>query len=126
MKVLLNIAKYISAVAVIGGAALWFDAQFDKNAESLKDIQQTVDYINTEQSFMAEDLQGIHDTLENMEDMQEAQSKKLESVVWGLKHINQFTPEQFEEILNEMLKKNNEPITLPIVLSAGEETGSIP
>jgi hypothetical protein len=64
MKVLLNIAKYISAIAVIGGAALWFDAQFDKNAESLKDIQQTVDYINTEQSFMAEDLQGIHDTLE--------------------------------------------------------------
>jgi len=112
MKVLLNIAKYISAIAVIGGAALWFDAQFDKNAESLKDIQQTVDYINTEQSFMAEDLQGIHDTLENMEYMQEAQGKRIESVVWGLNHINDFDPEQFKDILDEMLKKNAEPIVL--------------
>jgi hypothetical protein len=47
-----------------------------------------------------------------MEDMQEAQGKRIESVVWGLNHINDFDPEQFKDILDEMLKKNAEPIVL--------------
>ena len=129
MKIILNIAKYISAVAVIGGAALWFDAKFDNNADSNKAIMDTlavmrqdIQYNSVELSQLNESVWGIKDTLEDIEDMQGTQNDKIESVVWGLKHINQFTPQQFEDILNEMLKKN-EPQT---VLNGAGLTGSTP
>ena len=127
MKILLNIAKYIGAVATIAGAALWFDARFDSNADSNKEIMDTlavmrqdIQYNSVELSQLNESVWGIKDTLEDIEEKQEAQNEKINSVVWGLKHFNQFTPQQFEDILDEMLKKNDELILSPTVLSDGD------
>jgi len=106
-KIILDIAKVIGAVATIAGAALWFDARFDKSAEDLKEIKQTVDYINVEQSWMAEDLESIHDTLARIERMQVRQSERQKSIVWILRNQEDFTPDQLRDIMDEMLKKNN-------------------
>ena len=106
-KLIFDIAKVITAVATIGGAALWFDGKFDKQNADLEDIKETVSYINTEQSFMSEDIQGIHDTLDRIEDLQAKQGERQKSIVWILKNQDDFTPEQLRDIMDEMLKKNN-------------------
>ena len=106
-KHIISWGKVIAVLAMVVKGALWVDARFDASAKTLDDIQQTVDYINIEQGFMADDISGIHDTLEKMEASGQAREQKIESIVWGMKHQDQFTPEDFEEIMDEMLKKNS-------------------
>ena len=105
-KLLFDIAKIITAVATIGGSALWFDAKFDKQEETLKDIRQEVLYINAEQSMMSADIQGIHDTLEEIEDIANKNTNKIESLNWAIRNGDNFTSAQLEEILNREFARN--------------------
>jgi hypothetical protein len=105
-KLIFEMAKVITAVATIGGAALWLDAKFDNSTDTLDEINQKVDYINVEQQFMAEDIQGIHDTLDRIENMQVKQGERQKSIVWILRNQDNFSAEQLEDIMSEMLKKN--------------------
>jgi hypothetical protein len=117
MKGLLIIAKYISAVAVIAGAALWFNAKFETAVDtssavidSLEVIKEEILYINAEQAMMSEQIQGVQDTLDDFEAEHKKQSAQIKSLVWGMKNIERFTPEDFEEIMNEMLNKKAVPV----------------
>jgi len=117
MKEILTIAKYIVAVSVIGGAALWFNAKFETAVDSseavidsLEVIKRDVYYNSVELSQLNESVQGIQDTLDDFEIEHKKQGQQIKSLVWGLNHIDQFTPEDFEEIMEEMLKKNGEGI----------------
>ena len=105
-KLLFDIAKIITAVATIGGSALWFDSKFDKQEETLKDIRQEVLYINAEQSMMSADIQGIHDTLEEIEDIANKNTNKIESLNWAIRNGDNFTSAQLEEILNREFARN--------------------
>ena len=104
-KLILDIAKVLTAVATIGGSALWFDAKFDANTESLKDIKETVDYNSVELSLMSEDIQGIHDTLDKFESNLNKQNSNIQSLGWAVRNIDNFTPEQLEEILNREFQR---------------------
>ena len=115
MKQLLTIAAYITAVATIAGAALWFDSRFDgmedNNAvvlDSVSVVKQMVEYINVEQSIMAEEIAGIHDTLRGMQEDEESQAQHLNSLTWMFRNKDTFTPEQMKLLLDSYLKKNND------------------
>lgn len=114
MRGLLNIAKYISAIGVIATAALWLDARFDNQVDSyetmidsLEVVKQDIFYNSVHLSQIDADIQGIQDTLDDFEKQQSKQSEKINTIVWGLKNQDHFTPEDFESIIDEMLKKNN-------------------
>jgi len=104
-KLVFDIAKIITAVATIGGSALWFDSKFDNQTESLDDIKQEVMYNNVQIGQLSDDVLRIQDTLEDFESEHFAQGEKINSIVWGLKNITRFTPEDFEEILDEMMRE---------------------
>ncbi len=106
IKHIITASKVLGAIGTIALGALWFDAKFDKQTEDLEDIKITVDYINTEQSFLAEDIQGIHDTLENFEVEHKKRGEQIESLGWAIRNINNFTPEQLEEVLNREFERD--------------------
>ncbi len=114
-KLILDIAKVIGAVATIGGSALWFDSRFDDSATQQEDVLELVEYINVEQQIMSEDINGIKDSVKGLENkldvVQEEQNNHhdaIENLGWAIRNQNDFTPEQMEDILDRMLKKNNE------------------
>jgi virulence-associated protein VapD len=83
------------------------DKNFDRVFDSIADIKQTVEYINIEQSMMSGQIYGIQDSLDDIVKAQETQSKQIQTLAWGVKNIERFTPEDFEDIMDEMLKKNS-------------------
>ncbi len=106
IKHIITAGKVLGAVGTIALGALWFDAKFDKQTEDLEDIKTTVDYINTEQGFLAEDVQEIHDTLTKFEAEHRQQGEQIKSLGWAIRNINNFTPEQLEEILNREFERD--------------------
>jgi len=117
MRQILIIAKYITAIGVIGGAALWLDAKFDNSADrnesvmevvldSIAALSQEVQYINIEQSFQSEDIAGLHDTLKKMNDGIQQNAQTAEQLIWMERNRDEFTPDQMEKLLDEFLKKN--------------------
>ena len=105
-KLLIEIGKVITAISIIGGAALWLDGRFDDQRASADELKQSVDYISIEQGFMAEDLAGIHDSLANMERDNTKQSENIKSLTWVVKNRSKYDQAQLDAIMDEMLKKN--------------------
>lgn len=122
-KHIISWGKVIAVLAMVVKGALWVDARFDSSSDKLDNIQQMVDYNSIELSMQSEQIQQIQDTLEDIEKAQEANKAKIKSLTWGVKNIERFSPDDFEEIMNEMLKKNSELDFSPIVLPP---RGSIP
>ena len=120
-KHIISWGKVIAVLAMVVKGALWLDTRFDASGEKLDEIRLDVEHINIEQQFMAEDIMAIQDTLEDFEQEHKAQGAQIKALSWGINHMNQFSPEDFEEIMNEMLKKNDgwsmTPIALPGVSS---------
>ena len=120
-KHIISWGKVIAVLAIVVKGALWLDARFDASGEKLNEIQQTVDYNSIELSMQSEQIQQIQDTLEDFESEHKKQGAQIKALSWGINHMNQFSPEDFEEIMNEMLKKNDgwsmTPIALPGVSS---------
>ena len=114
MKKLIEIGKVISAIGIIAGAALWLDGKFDSSNDKLEEIQTTVDYNSAELSMLGESVNNIEDTLLKLETEHKAQGAQIKSLAWGLKNLEQFTPEQFEEIMDEMLKRESNIVFIPI------------
>ncbi len=115
-KLLIEIGKVITAIAVIGSSALWLDGKFDSSSDQLEEIQTTVDYNSVELSMLGESVNNIEDTLLKFETEHKKQGEQIKSLAWGLNHIEQFEPQDFEDIMNEMLKKNNGWSMMPIAL----------
>ena len=104
-KHIISWGKVIAVLAMVVKGALWLDARFDASGEKLNEIQQTVDYNSIELSMQSEQIQQIQDTLEDFESEHKKQGAQIKSIVWGINHMDQFSPEDFEEIMDEMLKK---------------------
>lgn len=109
----LDIAKYISAIGIIGAATLFFDAKADKSLENDRiimdnqaDLKQDIEHISTEQSAQSERIDGLYDTLAGFEAEHLEQGKDIRSITWILEHQEQFSTEELKEIMDEMLKKN--------------------
>jgi hypothetical protein len=114
MKQVLNIAKYITGIVGAIGVLYGAFKLYDNLQDGQDDILETVEHINIEQSLMSEDIEGIKDTLERFEDKQDGIAKEIEAhhdaienLGWAITNQGNFTPEQLEEILDRMLKKNN-------------------
>jgi len=113
MNIISNIAKYIGAVATIAAAALWLDARFDAQVENNRAVFDSIAEVkgmvsnNSEQNVeLLYDLQRIDKTLVDFEKEHKKQGEQINTLTWGLKNQNHFTPEDFENVLDEMLKKN--------------------
>jgi len=68
-----------------------------------------------EQAMMAEDIISIKDSVKGLEQKldivvgeQENHHDAIENLGWAIKNQSQFTPEQMEDILDRILKKNSE------------------
>ena len=112
MKIILNIAKYIGAIATIAGAALWFDARFDAQVDNNKDVFDSIAEVkmmvlntNEQNSALLYDVEGMDNTLLEFEREHKRQGEQINTIVWGLKNLDRFTPDDFEDIIDEMLKK---------------------
>jgi len=101
-------------VGCIGSLYLVFSF-FDGMKDEIGDVQETVDHINIEQSWMAEDITALQDTLARFEAEHRKQGKDIETLTWGLNQHENFTPEQFEDIMKELLKKNTSWNPYPIM-----------
>ena len=115
LKLIGQIVGAITAVAVIGGAAI-YAYQFREGQE---EILETVEYINTEQTFMADDIMEIKDSLDDITDHQEAQDQHMRDMAvaaeFYIKNQRVMTEKSMEEALSAILKKN-------ITLSSTVET----
>jgi len=118
-KLILDIAKVIGAIATIGGSALWFDARFDTSTEENKEVLEMVEYINIEQQMMAEDITDIKDSVKRLDNKmdvvteeQEVHHEAIDNLGWAIRNQSEFTPEQMEDILDRMLKKNEELVVI--------------
>ena len=112
-----SFAGLITAISVIAGATMFVNSRTERNRgseqsesftrvlDTLAVMQEDIRYINIEQSMMSEQIQGIQDTLDDFEEEHKAQGEQIKSLAWGLRNIEQFTPVQFEEIMNQMLNK---------------------
>ena len=105
-KLLFDIAKVITAVATIGGGALWFDAKFDKQNETLNDIKLEVEYVSADQALMSEDIANIQDTLHKFGEEHLRQGDNIRALGWAIRNKENFTPEQLEELLNREFQRN--------------------
>ena len=109
MKHLLIIAKYLTAIGVIGGAVF---GGF-KIYTAVLDTKEMIEYVNVEQTFMAEDIEGIKDTLVLFRDQTKANTLEIttlkQSYTSYVKHDESLTRDEFIEIMEEMwgVKKNS-------------------
>ena len=109
MKQILIIAKYITAIGVIGGAVF---GGF-KIYKAVLDTKEMIEYVNVEQTFMATDIAGIKDTLVLIQDQAETNTTKIialkQSYTTYVKHDESLTKEELIDILEEMwgVKKNS-------------------
>ena len=121
-KQLKSFAGLITAVGVIVGATLTITKasnnnteNFDRMFDSISVVKQLAEYNNIEIGFQGEQLYNINDSLKKIAEDNEKQTADIESVAWAITQINNFTPEQLEEVLRRELKKNSVHMT-PLIL----------
>jgi len=115
--------QVVVSVAIIGGAILTTNYLINRSdSKKLDSINETVTHINIEQSFQAEavaelkegqdDLVDSVKRLESKMDViqveQDVHHKAINDLGWAISNRDEFTPDQMEEILDRMLKKNTE------------------
>ena len=110
---IVTIGKVLGAFSIAIGGVLWLDSRFDAQTDnkdamfdSIAEVKQMVEYNNIEIGFLAERQEAFQDTLEKFENEHKKQGENIESLGWAIRNIENFTPEQMEEILNRELKKN--------------------
>ena len=108
IKHIITIGKVLGALGVMTTGVLWLDGKFDKQTGDLEDIKEIVEYNNIEIGLLAERQEGFQDTLESFEAEHKEQGDKIESLGWALRNIDNFTPEQLEEILNREFARDRE------------------
>jgi predicted nuclease with TOPRIM domain len=106
---------FVGMVIVVAGASFAAFKWSDGITDGQEEIMETVEHINVEQAFFAEDLAEVMDTVhgldrkfETLQDHQVKQGKAMKRLVWMIEHKEQFTPEQWKIIMDEYLKKNSE------------------
>ena len=107
MKIFWTALKYFGIVSATIGSLYVAFTYFDDMKDDISEVQETVDYINIEQGWIAEDIGNIKDTLISFEEQHKSQGQNIKSIAWGLRNHQNFTPEQFEEVMEELLKKNS-------------------
>ena len=95
-----KIATYIIGTAAVFSACYGVFKAFDTVQDNQEDIMESINHINVEQQFMAEDITNIQDTLTEFEKEHKAQGDDIKNLGWAIRNIENFTPEQMEEILS--------------------------
>lgn len=107
LKLIGQIVGAITAVGVIGGAAI-YAYQFQERQNK---VLETVEYINVEQSFMANDIMQIKDSLKDITDHQVKQDQHMRDMEnaarFYIHNQAEMTENAMEEALEMLLKKNN-------------------
>ena len=102
VKTFYGIAAACFALTVAGwvvrGAYQNFMGQFDIVLDSIAAVQEDVHYINVEQSFMAEDIAELHDTLKGMGEDIKDNKQTAERLIWIERNREGFSPEQLETL----------------------------
>ena len=101
-----KIATYIIGTAAVFTAVYGVFAAVDTITDNQEDMIERMDHFSVEQTFMAEDITNIQDTLEQFETEHKAQGEDIKNLGWAIRNIENFTPEQMEEILDRTFKSN--------------------
>lgn len=101
-----KIATYIVGTAAVVSACYGGFKVFDTITDNQEDMMESINHINVEQQFMAEDIVSIQDTLLEFEKEHKAQGDEIRNLGWAIRNIENFTPEQMEEILDRTFKSN--------------------
>ena len=107
MKIFWTALKYFGIVSATIGSLYVAFTYFDDMKDKITDVQETVNYISIDQAEAAEEIAKIQDTLVRFEIEHRKQSEDIKTITWGLKNQKNFTSEQFDNIMDELLKKNN-------------------
>ena len=108
MKQILIIAKYITAIGVIGGTMF---GGF-KIYQAVLDTKEMIEYVNVEQTIMSEDIGKINDSLDMIKTHQVKQDVHMTNMEVAAKFYLQnqkaMTEEAMTDALEIMLKKNKD------------------
>ena len=80
-------------------------ANFERVFDSIAEVKDMVSYDNEKIIQVSGDVQSMQGTLKNFEGEHKRQGEQINTIVWGLKNLDRFTPDDFEDIIDEMLKK---------------------
>ena len=109
LSILKNIGIVTGALATIGGV-FWY---LDGIQDGVQSLQQEVEYVNAEQSMMAEDMQSIQDSLDKIRHHQGEQDEymaRMEGAAkFYIRNQKQMTEETMQDALEVILKKNMSP-----------------
>ena len=115
-KLLIEIGKVITAIIVIGGAAIFLDNAQDDARERDENILKVVEDNSAELSMLAEGVNNLEDSLIDIQDELKNHHEAIGDLGWAIRNLDNFSSEQMEEILSRELKKNNGWSMMPIAL----------
>lgn len=122
------ILKYFGIIAGTIGILFGAFTFFDNMQDDIGDIKEMTDYNNVQINDVSSQLYNLQDTANNIQRVGIKNAKDIQTLKWGLQHFNDFDPDQFEDILEEMLKKNyslsRSPSWIPPPQSTHLEIGS--
>jgi len=113
MKQFWNILKYFGISAGTVGILFGAFSFFDNMQDDISEIKTMIDYNNIQINDVSNQLYSLQDTADKIQAMGEKNGRDIQTLKWGLQHFNDFDPEQFEDIIEEMLKKNIGLSSLP-------------
>lgn len=113
-KIIISVSKGIAALTVITGAVWGFFRAYDNIMDNQADQQEMLEHISIEQSFFAEDIEGIKDTLKDITTHQKRQDQHMADMEraagFYIRNQQEMTEEAMEDALEVILKKNTGPI----------------
>lgn len=111
MKTILNIAKYITAIAGAIGVIWGMFTMYDNIKDQNRDTQEMVVDVWNEQLLIQDELKNIHDTLKDVTDHMDQQDQHMKDMeraaTFYIRNQKDLTEEAMEDALKAILKKND-------------------
>jgi len=105
------LGKFGIVVATLGtlyGAFSLLDGIRDEVA----DTKEMVNYNNFQIEGVSQQMYSLQDTADDIKEMQIEQGEKLNNLTWIVRHRNQYTEEQLEELMDIMMRKSS--VAVPV------------
>jgi len=106
MKKFLDIVKIpgivVGCVVTLYGVFAFFDGLKD----DISDTKDMVEYNNMQINDVSQQLYELQDTAEDIRERQIEQCNKLNNLTWIVRHRNEYTEEQLEELMDMMMRRS--------------------
>lgn len=114
MEKFLNIAKIPGiVVGCVGALYAVFSFALNPLKDEISDTNEMVEYNNIQINGVSNQLYSLQDTAEDIQERQIEQGKKLNNLTWIVRHRNEYTEEQLEELMDVMMRRSSS-VTAPV------------